>query len=217
MIKLLALKFKVACLNGVEYAQVVFRYYKYPKFARADLALLSLYFFQNPFKISRKFHQKRGDEEVYVYGETPLTTLDLIAQKGDIQSSDVVYELGSGRGRTAFWLWGVLGCKVFAIEEIPDYVTYANQIVQRQKLENIAFINNDFLKTQLSKGNVFYLYGSALSDDTITALAARFKKGDKIITVSYPLTDYHPDFRVTHQFPAPFTWGWADVYIQIKR
>lgn len=213
---LLFLKLKVAFINALEYAKVLFRYYKYPKFAKADLALLSLYLLKNPFKVSKAFHEKRGDEELYVYGETPLTTLDLISSKAEILPTDTVFELGSGRGRTAFWLWGVLGCQVVAIEEIALFVQKANQVIHKQKLSNIVFKSEDFLESDLSSGNVFYLYGSALPDEAIEKLAKRFKKGDKVISVSYPLSDYNPEFKITHQFPAPFTWGWADVYIQIR-
>jgi hypothetical protein len=38
-----------------------------------------------------------------------------------------------------------------------------------------------------------------------------------VITVSYPLTDYAPDaFEVVKQFEAPFTWGTADVFLQLR-
>ncbi len=40
-----------------------------------------------------------------------------------------------------------------------------------------------------------------------------------LITVSYPLTDYteKPLFELIRSFPAKFTWGEAEVYLQALR
>jgi hypothetical protein len=52
----------------------------------------------------------------------------------------------------------------------------------------------------------------------IEKIAQNMKKlpsATKIITVSYPLTDYFPyGFKVQDQFEAEFNWGRTDVYVQ---
>src|ERR1700738_886437 len=82
----------------LDYLQTVFRYYSNPSFRKADSHLIATYFLSNPYRLSRLFLQKRGEREVYAYGETPLTTLELIVRRCRINAADVVYELGMGRG-----------------------------------------------------------------------------------------------------------------------
>ncbi len=208
------LNLKVGFLQWVENIRIALKYYGKKAYMKADLALFSLYFFENPFSISKRFHRLRQDPEVYVYGETPVTTFEKIAEEANIKHSDVVYELGSGRGRIAFWLSTYFQCKTVGIEEIPEFVLKANQVVEKQNIQNLSFICGNFLEADLSPGNVFYLYGTCLDDKTIEALAKKFKKGDKVISVSYPLTDYSNRFKIIKQFPAKFTWGYGDVTVQ---
>src|SRR4051794_23547579 len=81
----------------------IFLYYRNLSFFKIDLLLKALYFFHTPYKVSKKFLQERGSTDLYLYGETPLTTMDSIAKECRILSKDIVYELGCGRGRSAFW------------------------------------------------------------------------------------------------------------------
>lgn len=208
------LNLKVSVLQWIENLRIALKYYDKTAFMKADLALLSLYFFENPFSISKRFHRLREDPEVYVYGETPITTFEKIAKEANIKHHDVVYELGSGRGRIAFWLSSYLDCKTVGIEEIPDFVLKANQVIKKQGIQNLSFIGDNFLNVDFKPGNIFYLYGTCLDEETIEALTKKFKKGDKVISVSYPLTDYSNRFKILKQFPAKFTWGYGDVYIQ---
>lgn len=211
---MLILNLKVTVLQWIENVKIAAKYYSNKAFMKADIALLALYFFENPFSISKRFHRLRQDPEVYVYGETPVTTFEKIAKEANIKHQDVVYELGSGRGRVAFFIATYLDCKTVGIEEIPQFVLKANQVVKKQEIPNLTFKCENFLEADLTPGNVFYLYGSCLDDETITALAKRFKKGDKVISVSYPLTDYSDRFKIIKEFPAKFTWGYGDVTVQ---
>ena len=66
---------------------------------------------------------------------------------------------------------------------------------------------------------MIYLYGTCLREKQIKALCRRFEKlpkGTRVITVSYPLTDYTEGYEVISCFSAPFTWGDTEVYLQIK-
>jgi SAM-dependent methyltransferase len=206
--------------NCVEYVKVLLKYYSNPLFRKADTGLLFKYFFKNPFVISKKFLIKRGEEDIYAYGETPLTTMDLIAKECRISSADTVFELGCGRGRTCFWLACILNCRVVGIEYIPQFVEKSNAVKQRCKILNLQFRCEDFLKANLKGATVIYLYGTCLDKDSIKTLIDRFSylpAGTKIITVSFSLNEYaeRPIFEVLKRFSAPFTWGNADVYLHL--
>lgn len=221
-LKLLCLNLVVQKRNLVEYLHVVAKYYPQWAFAKVDLSIILMYFFHNPFSISKRFLQKRGEVDVYAYGETPLTTLDLIAKECALTSEDRVYELGCGRGRTCFWLEAFLGCQVVGIEFIPDFVERAHRIQRKIPNSRVLFRVQDMLESDLSDATVIYLYGTCYDDAFLHKLTTKFKQlksGTRIISVSYPLNEFSGDdsFEVMKRFPALFTWGEGDVYYQVKK
>jgi SAM-dependent methyltransferase len=196
-------------------------YPKALKFLTIDLHLAFLYLFKNPHRISKSFLSQRGEPNVYQYGETPLTTLNHIACHCRILSHDVLYELGCGSGRTCFWLRTFVKCKVVGIDFLPEFIQKANAIKKKQHLNHIDFLNADMLSVDFSEATVIYLYGTCLPDHLIEQLLASFatlKPLTKVITVSYPLTDYCQGklFKTIKSFPARFPWGSTIVYLSQK-
>ncbi len=220
--KLLWINLVVKKRNFIEYIKIISRYYPKGSFARADFALILTYLFDNPFSISRRFLMQKGDNEIYQYGETPLTTLDFIIKKCDITSSDKIYELGCGRGRTSFWLSQVLGAETVGVEYIPEFVERADRITKKCALKRVSFLCQDMKDVDFQDATCLYLYGTCLTDEFIQQLTKKIEqlpRGTKIITVSFSLVDYaNPSiFEVMRHFSAPFTWGEADVYLQVRK
>lgn len=219
-LSLLGLKLIVTKRNFVDFVKVFFSYYSHLSFAKVDISLMSAYLFKSPYSISKHFLKERGEEDVYAYGETPLTTLDYIVRECGVSDKDTVFELGCGRGRTCFWLNKFIGCKVVGIEVIPEFVECANKIKNRYRIDGVSFRNEDMAATDLNGATCIYLYGTCLEDQFIKKLIQKLSllpAGTKIITISYPLTDYGAQFEVMKCFPAQFTWGRGDVYLQIKK
>lgn len=219
---LLGINLAVKGRNFVEYMRVLYRYYRKIPFAKIDGSLILMYLFDNPFSISRRYFMHRSNSDEYTYGETPLTTFEQIAKEARISPQDTVYELGCGRGRVCFWLRSFVGCKVVGVEIVPDFVVRAKRIQRKLGVEGVEFKTEDFLKTDFKNASVIYLYGTCLEDNTIKELIKHFKglaQGTRIITVSYSLSDYtdQPLFETMKKFPARFTWGEGDVYIQAKK
>lgn len=221
-LELVWIYFKVLVRNTVEYAKDVAKYYPINQFAKIDLLLLKQYLFKNPFKISKKFLMQKGEENVYAYGETPLSTFDIMMRKANLTADDCLFELGCGRGRTCFWAHSIIGCRVVGIEWLPAFIEKAQKVQSQCNVNRIEFRQEDFKKSSLIGATVIYLYGTCLEDEAISKVAENCMElpvGTKIITVSYPLNDYakEPVFEVMHRFPAQFTWGEADVYIQLRK
>lgn len=217
-IKLLLLNLKITLHQFCEYLRVIVKYYSHGSFYKIDIYLLFSYLFDNPFKVSKRFLLKRGDSDIYTYGETPLTTLDLIARRCNISAKDLVFELGCGRGRSCFWLSQLIGCRVVGVDYVPEFIDRAISVKEKFHLEKVEFRLEDILSTDLTGATVIYLYGTCLPDELILQLIHHFMRlpiGTKIITVSFSLIDYYPSapFKVVDHFPASFTWGKGDVYL----
>jgi len=204
--------FAVRYFNTKDLLRTIFRYYKKPKFALVDLALLLSYFFKSPYRIGREY------KDTEPYGETPLATLDTILRHCPLKPDEVAYELGSGRGRACFWLALYKGYKTVGIEYIPAFVEKAKKLAAFFSVNNAEFIEADMLKADLTRATWIYLFGSALSDETIVQLAKKLEKqpkGCRIITISYPLTAYSKsaNFIVTQTLDLEFSWGITQAYI----
>lgn len=220
-LELLWINLTVKKRDFFEFIKVVFHYYHNRDFMKIDRSLVLAYLFNTPYKISKDFLINKGEEDIYAYGETPLTTLDYISKECRLTSKDTIFELGCGRGRTSFWLRSFLGCKVVGIEYIPEFVEIAQEIKKKYQVSKIDFRCEDILESDFQGGTVFYLYGTSFEDPFIERLVNKFKmmpSGTKIITISYPLCESEiSDFEIMKCFPAEFTWGTADVYLQIKK
>ncbi|MBS0635705.1 MAG: methyltransferase domain-containing protein [Verrucomicrobia bacterium] len=204
----------VRYFNAKDLLRTIWRYWlKKPKFALVDLTVLLSYFFKSPYTIGRQYKDSEP------YGETPLKTLDDIIARCPIKQDDVVYELGSGRGRACFWLALYKGFKTVGIEYIPQFVESAKRIQKLYNVENVQFRTQDILEADIQDASWIYLFGSALPDETIMALTERLEKlrpGTKIITISYPLTAYtkHDIIVVKETLEVEFAWGTTTAYIQ---
>lgn len=208
--------------EGLEYLKVIFRFYSNKSFRQQDLSLLWKYLFINPFAVSKAFLLSKGAEDPYLYGETPLTTLAKIVKECGITSSDTVFELGCGRARTCFWLADFVKCRILGVEQIPTFIEKANEVKTKYNVQNVSFYLGSYYAVSFKDATVIYLYGTCLNDSAIQRLLKKFAKmpaGAKVITVSYPLTDYesHPLFDLTHSFEASFPWGETTLYLHVKK
>ncbi|MDN3504800.1 MAG: class I SAM-dependent methyltransferase [Rhabdochlamydiaceae bacterium] len=202
--------------EAVEFLKVKRRYYGDAHFKKVDQTILHSC---DPFSISKKYLMEKGDDP-YQYGETPLTTLDKIAKEFKIGAHDQVIEMGSGRGRCAFFLSYFYKCKVVGIEQIGDFVELGNAIVRVYKLPKLKFVEANMLDMNVSSATYLYLYQSMLSDSDIDLLCEKLSDASKklkVITVSYPLQDYDSRYRVEKVIRGEFLFGKTEVYLNTRR
>lgn len=196
--------------------------FRYKQFLFAWFWLRMSYLFDSPYWVSRRYQRKRGAADLHVYGETPLPVMAEIANRGGIAAGSRVFELGAGSGFTSLWLSAVRRCKVTAVEQIPLFCWRLKRTAARAGLSLLEVRCSDYLQTSFDGAEVIYLYGSNLEDPVIIELVQQLSELPdevKVITVSYPLSDYaHKGlFPIIDSFTAEFEWGQADVFIQSIR
>ena len=188
-------------------------------FLRTEFWRRVLFSGRTPWRLSQNFYAERAASDIHCFGETPLVTLARIQRRAGICSHHKVLEVGSATGRNCFWLATVIGCRVVGLEHIPGFVSRADRVVSQTGCsERVRFISGDMGDSLPGEPDVIYLYGSNLEDELIVRFAQRCREkgeGVRVITVSYPLTDYLPDaYQLLDSFPAMFTWGVTTVYVQ---
>jgi SAM-dependent methyltransferase len=198
--------FRVKSALWSEQATVIRRYYpKSVRFALADLALGLCSLFFNPYRHGRK----RGE----IYGETPLTTLHRIADLCHLTASDTWLELGSGRGKSCFWIAQFAGCRAIGLEKIPLFTHLARFLSSLFQIR-ADFQQGDMFEADFSAATCVYVYSTCLSDEQLSRLAQRMTSlppGARIVTISAPLPGW------PHRpFPISFPWGQAEAYLHTK-
>lgn len=195
-------------------------YLRYPDFKQYLKAFRSQYRSCSPFALVREYFNARGERMSAVYGETPLRTLATLAKECELTGSDHVVDLGCGRGAALFFLSHLTGCKGLGVDLIPLFIEKA-RVIQSQAAISlpVEFLCEDYFSVDLSKATCIYLYGTCLEDEQIKGLIRSFDSllpMTKIVTVSYPLSDYSQDFRVHKSWKGEFAWGSTDFYLQYK-
>lgn len=209
----------VSFFQIIEALKTKIRFYSYSNFRRCDRLLRKKYCGLNPYRICKNFLYSKNQKEGDAYGETPLTTLAKIADEGGLTQEDYFIDLGCGRGRGVFFLSCYTGCKAKGIEWVPFFVDCAEKIATECSLNRITFSCEDISKADLKEASFIYLYGTCLEEEDINQLIHTFhklKKGTKILTISYPLTDSSSFFILKKQFSVSFPWGKTEAYLQEK-
>ena len=185
------------------------RYYQ--TFGDLDRAIRKAYRFSNPYRISTNYLKELYEPNIYQYGETPLTVFEKIGKALNLGSKSHLMDLGSGRGRGAFFLHNQFGCTVTGVEQIPIFVQKALNIVAAQDLRNINFRCENLLKTDLTGVTHVFFYGICMDDDDVEQVAQKLKSYSiTIASVSFPLGD----FEVLKTLMVNMPWGYTEVFIQ---
>jgi hypothetical protein len=201
-----------------EQMRVIWRYYRRARFFFVDAALFFLYFFSNPYRMCRRFLEKRGEKDVYTYGETPLTALETMVRAFGITAEDRWLDLGCGRGRGCFWMSTFWGTSSRGIEWVPGFISRASWIVWLGLAKKTEFQNSSMEKADFSWPTVVYLCGTCMSDEEIEEVSIPMQAlpvGSKVITISEPLKS--PAFKILQSIPVSFIWGKTDAYFHEKR
>ena len=186
---------------------------KYFYMVRADIKLSLAYLFLNPYRHLRKHLQRKGEKNPYQYGETPLRAIEeLINAAGGLKKYQYFADLGAGRGRLSYFVQKKYQCKVFAFEQMKKFVKKGKKL-----FPNVEFILGDFLTKDLSYMDLIYLYGTMMTEKEILEFVNKIKGRTKIITISYPLSDYDSRFKVLNKVNVQFPWGKTVGYVQCLR
>lgn len=209
--------FKTLPFRVLETLKVLCYHYWNPRFLRSDLLLGFSYFWRSPYRCNLLFAQTTQDPQTYLYGETPLSTLNQICQKVGLTSDQTFFDLGCGTGRVLFWVHSFVRCQGVGIDANPTFISTACWIAQKQQCR-LTFIQQDFTEATLQDNAVVYLYGTCLEDVTICKLCALFKRYSqiRIVSISYPLEAFDPEFATVDSFQVRYPWGKTTAYINEK-
>jgi hypothetical protein len=219
MFRTFLLACRVRLYNFFKSCQNFFSYYLWhPKFLAADLSLVFQYFFKSPYTLVREYDTEHPSDPLGPYGETDFQVFDTIFTAFDISSKDSVADLGSGRGRLAFFLKLVRHQRrVVAYEKLPIFVQRAKRVQKMLGIHELSFHEEDWHTANLDNVDVIYYYNLPPGLESAKKLAS-LSPSTKIITIGSWLEDELPGaFNLEKKIPVRFIWGTTEAYLQTPK
>lgn len=145
-----------------------------------------------------------GKDVIWV--PTPEALVDRMLAMAKVTASDIVYDLGSGDGRTVIKA-AKLGATATGIEYNPDMVALSQKNAQAQGVTGKAtFMKADLFETDLSKATVITMY---LLPDINLRLRPKIldlKPGTRVVSHAFTMGDWEPDERAEVEGRTAMLW-----------
>lgn len=119
-----------------------------------------------------------------VYGEITNKGTDKLIDifKSNLTESDIFYDLGSGKGKLAIDIASKTSVKkVFGIELHKERFNESINSLKDLNIDNVSFINKDFLDVDLSKATIVYYANEGIPKPTNDKVWDKLSKGCLLI------------------------------------
>ncbi len=133
-----------------------------------------------------------GKDVIWV--PTPDELVDRMLRMAQTTPNDVVYDLGSGDGRTVIAAAKKFSAKAMGIEYNPDMVTLSQRNAQREGVSaNATFVKADLFETDFSKATVITMYLLPSINARLKPKILDLKPGTRVVSHAFDMEDWAPD------------------------
>jgi SAM-dependent methyltransferase len=203
-------------LNSTEFINLITR----PKLLKIESDLAKAYLYPSQFWIALTEGVKiTGPETLYrlTYGETSLFGIAASLKAVGATSQDIFYDLGCGTGRNVFFAHATYGMKAVGIDLIEPFVRHAQQIVEKQELQQLEFRHQNIFEIDLSEATIVYVTANCLDQEWLSRLVQRLQDlplGAWVISTARPIPS--PELKLLFKQKQFFSWGLDTVYMHQK-
>jgi SAM-dependent methyltransferase len=132
-----------------------------------------------------------GKDVVWV--PTGLTLVNKMLDMAKLTPQDIVYDLGSGDGRTVITA-AKRGATAFGVEYNPDMVALSRRNATKEGVSNKAtFVQGDIFQTDFSRATVLTLFLLPELNVKLRPTILDMKPGTRVAANSFDMGDWKPD------------------------
>ena len=130
-----------------------------------------------------------------IYVPTPQEVVDAMLVLAGVTADDVVYDLGSGDGRTPITAARTYGARGVGIYIDPERIKEANENRRIAGVEdNVQFLNEDLFTSDISDATVVTLYLlPSLNLKLIPKLNAELRPGTRVVSHAFDMGQIQPE------------------------
>ena len=152
-----------------------------------------------------------GKDVVWV--PTAQELVDKMLDMAKATKNDVVYDLGSGDGRTVITA-AKRGIKAHGIEYNPDLVELSKQNAAAAGVSNLTtFEKADIFESDYSKATVITLFLLPSLNERLRPTILKQKPGTRVVSNTFPMGDWEPDETASVGTPDCSSWCRALLWI----
>jgi precorrin-6B methylase 2 len=152
-----------------------------------------------------------GKDVVWV--PTPQAVVDKMLDMANVTKSDVVYDLGSGDGRTVITA-AKRGARAFGIEYNPDMVELSKKNAEAAGVADRAtFMKADLFETDFSKADVITMFLLPSINMKLRPKLLDMKPGTRIASNTFTMEDWQADETATITEGCSSSWCTALFWV----
>jgi predicted RNA methylase len=125
---------------------------------------------------------------------SPTTVVEYMLKLADLKAGEVLFDMGSGDGRTVIMAAKTFGARGVGIELREDLAKKAMSNIHESGLDNrVTILNTDMFNINLTAADVVYLYLTTSANEKIKPkLESDLKKGARIVSHDYEIIGWRP-------------------------
>ena len=125
---------------------------------------------------------------------SPQTVVEYMLKLADLKAGEVLFDMGSGDGRTVIMAAKTFGARGVGIELREDLAKKALADIHESGLEDrVTIMNADIFNVNLTSADVVYLYLTTSANEKIKPkLESDLKKGARVVSHDYEIIGWRP-------------------------
>jgi SAM-dependent methyltransferase len=128
-----------------------------------------------------------------IYMPTPESLVERMLTMAQVTPRDVVYDLGSGDGRTVIAA-AKRGARAVGIEYNPELVAYSESKARALGLSrNARFVQGDIFETSYQDATVVTLYLLSTLNMRLRPTLLKLRPGTRVVSHAFSMEDWTPD------------------------
>ena len=168
------------------------------------LTIFSAFFALNAFAQSifeggdDKYQPRVGQEgKDVVWVPTTNELVSIMLRTAKVNSTDLVYDLGSGDGRIAITAAKDVGARAIGIEFNPEMAQLAQRNVDRSGVsDRVKIINGDIFVEDFSKATVVTMYLLPELNLALRPTILKMKPGTRVTSHAFNMGDWDADVEI---------------------
>jgi hypothetical protein len=148
---------------------------------------------------------QEGKDVIWI--PTPQSLVDGMLQMAGVRASDIVFDLGSGDGRTVITAAKKFGATATGIEFNPDMVELARRNAEKEGVAGKAqFIRGDIFATDFSKATVLTMYLLPSLNVKLRPTILNMRPGTRVVSHAFTMDDWQPDQTDSSEGRTAYMW-----------
>jgi tRNA A58 N-methylase Trm61 len=126
---------------------------------------------------------------------SPNAVVEYMLKLSGLKAGEVLFDLGSGDGRTVIMAAKTFGARGVGVELREDLAKKALGNIHEKGLEDrVTIVNGDMFSVNLTSADVVYLYLTTSANEKIRPkLDSDLKKGARVVSHDYEIIGWRPE------------------------